>query len=330
MREGQGRRRVLSRSITHKWTCRALTTGGFGAIPSQAVLSADHRVNRDSSACLQKYRVSRQGFTLVELLVVIAIVAILMAIMLPVLSKAREVAKSTACLSNLRQQGIGAGIYFLDFKECFPVTYGGATTYTTDLRFAYKQVGKMINGVEPEPGKSNAMVCPNSLRFDTGLEWNYGFNNAQAAWSASFRRAANGTVTISHVLGSVGDGHRRGARLDDVVDHSSKTYSFDFGTYSTYIGFNTSDIGSNVAAGYVPGAGLRGVTNEGLRTSAVQYIRAQYPDFVSGRHLRNINMLFVDGRAATMNGDLVVQKYHFAGTGFIYNATDNMFNLYKR
>ncbi len=61
-----------------------------------------------------------KGFTLIELLVVIAIIAILAAILFPVFAKAREKARQTACLSNLKQLGLGVTQYIQDYDEQFP------------------------------------------------------------------------------------------------------------------------------------------------------------------------------------------------------------------
>src|SRR5436190_1137514 len=56
----------------------------------------------------------RRGFTLIELLVVIAIIAILAAILFPVFAQAREAARKTTCLSNLKQLGVGMQMYSSD------------------------------------------------------------------------------------------------------------------------------------------------------------------------------------------------------------------------
>lgn len=62
----------------------------------------------------------KQGFTLIELLVVIAIIAILAAVLLPVLQSAQKKALTVNCLNNLRQWGIGLHIYAADNKDAIP------------------------------------------------------------------------------------------------------------------------------------------------------------------------------------------------------------------
>src|SRR6266568_3508217 len=62
----------------------------------------------------------RTGFTLIELLVVIAIIAILAAILFPVFAQAREKARQTTCVSNLRQIGLGVNMYAQDYDEKMP------------------------------------------------------------------------------------------------------------------------------------------------------------------------------------------------------------------
>ena len=72
----------------------------------------------------------RHGFTLIELLVVIAIIAILAAILFPVFAQAKEAAKKTSCLSNLKQLGISETMYISDADDTFPcVVYGSTTTW---------------------------------------------------------------------------------------------------------------------------------------------------------------------------------------------------------
>ena len=84
---------------------------------------------------------SKKAFTLIELLVVIAIIAILAAILFPVFAKARERAKQTTCISNMKQIGIAMISYTGDFDEKFPAwTPPGATGLisTEDFKSTYQ------------------------------------------------------------------------------------------------------------------------------------------------------------------------------------------------
>ena len=86
-----------------------------------------------SQASRSAFGIQYLAFTLVELLVVIGIIALLIAILLPLLAKAREQARRTACLSNLRQVHQAFMLYALDSRDQVPLGYRKGKQYNSML-----------------------------------------------------------------------------------------------------------------------------------------------------------------------------------------------------
>jgi prepilin-type N-terminal cleavage/methylation domain-containing protein len=108
------------------------------------------------------------AFTLVELLVVIGIIALLVAILLPTLGKARESAKRTQCLSNLRTIHQMLVMYSLSYKDMVPLGY--RATGTT-AKTAAKQNNYFLshNSKTPDQGAVNARFVALGLLYSAGF-----------------------------------------------------------------------------------------------------------------------------------------------------------------
>lgn len=115
---------------------------------------------------------ARKGFTLIELLVVIAIIAILAAILFPVFAKAREKARQTSCLSNLKQIGLGLLMYAQDYDERFPLFGWNADPWTVPTTLYWYDL------IYPYVKNTQLYQCPSKAGTLGGGWWwrDYGYN----------------------------------------------------------------------------------------------------------------------------------------------------------
>ena len=120
----------------------------------------------------------KRAFTLIELAIVTAIIAILTGLLLPAISRSRELGRSAVCLNNLHQIGIGLQIYVQDNQNMLPVMYDRPLTNTPPGPAINQVLLPYLNGV------SNIFHCPsdNHLFELTGSSyaWNSLLNGQDA------------------------------------------------------------------------------------------------------------------------------------------------------
>jgi prepilin-type N-terminal cleavage/methylation domain-containing protein/prepilin-type processing-associated H-X9-DG protein len=122
-----------------------------------------------------KHYKAKAAFTLIELLVVIAIIAILAAILFPVFSQARARARSSSCLSNLKQMGLALMQYTQDYDEKFPMIAYRTNPWTPWPNIVFPYVKNRQVFVCPDDQSDRNM---GTLPFRVSYGYNFYFNRA--------------------------------------------------------------------------------------------------------------------------------------------------------
>jgi prepilin-type processing-associated H-X9-DG protein len=270
------------------------------------------------------------AFTLVELLVVIGIIALLIAVLLPALTKAKAASRTTACLSNLRQMGMGWNIYLSENKGHLPY-YIWSKTQDPDGRTGAQLNEFIWHGywfgiLGDRKVNISALVCPEAqdpVPFNTKGGGNGGFGLAKNAWSGQFQSSLPVGIAMdkSGVLNMTNDASKGGYRVGSYEFNRNVTVGTPnpnppsptgnsaraFGAYITAVKPSTdvpvffdsvwvdgNDMQNGTAAAQAPvPPDLTGTVTANEPTGA----HLNHWRFLIARHGRAINVCFADGSA---------------------------------
>jgi prepilin-type N-terminal cleavage/methylation domain-containing protein/prepilin-type processing-associated H-X9-DG protein len=253
-----------------------------------------------------------RAFTLIELLVVIAIILILAAILFPVFARARENARRTSCMSNLKQMGLAAMQYIQDYDESYPKgSITGSNPYPDGAGWVgglwlWQQV------LYPYHKSRQVFRCPSSGMDQT---------HASGAPTPTYGNyGANRLVIV--------DAGTAPVKAAAIVA-AANTYMFmDAGGYVIQPIGSASVTVPNGAYWYLPGTGSLGVT-KGATAWAPAYADFLEKDFQGGRHLGGINVAFADGHVKWLKTEVVYRQAqactgcNIGGTGFTASSAWN-------
>ncbi len=138
---------------------------------------------------------SRPAFTLIELLVTVAIIAVLAALLLPVLARAKDKARAVQCAGNLRQWGLAMRMYADDNSDYLPRRGQGVQTLTQITRpddwfnclppyFSLSSFQQMVaDGRKPAAGDHTVFICPDATDPGGTYFLCYGMNMNLSTWN---------------------------------------------------------------------------------------------------------------------------------------------------
>lgn len=175
----------------------------------------------------------KKGFTLIELLVVIAIIAILAAILFPVFAQAKEAAKKTQSLSNVKEIGTGMHLYMQDNDDTTPSTWvDGASSKSIDIYQTFQPYLKNMDIFFSPVWEQRNASCDNTNTVPgwfapTGTNSSrclgYGYNWGFGVWAGGAlvspnKKSADGGTVLSGVSGTAAEDPARLAAFGDTYN----------------------------------------------------------------------------------------------------------------